>query len=81
MAGVASCARNKGTGRRFEHWGSHEWDGDTLVQRSRWRMRGLDLHFERRLTFSPDESELRVIERVRGPHEQKETDTTIRVRP
>jgi hypothetical protein len=70
----------KGTGRRYEHWGSHEWDGDTLVDRSRWRMRGLDLSFERRLTFSPDESELRVVERVRGPHEEKEFTATIRVR-
>ena len=70
----------KGTGRRIEHRDSHEWDGDALVQRSRWRMRGLDLDFERRLTFSADESELRVVERVRGPHEEKETATTIRVR-
>jgi hypothetical protein len=81
MSGGGGFMREeKGTGRRFEHWGSHEWDGDTLVQRSRWRMRGLDLNFERRLTFSPDESELRVVERVRAPHEEKETAATIRVR-
>jgi len=43
-------------------------------------MRDLDLNFERRLTFSPDESALRVVERVRGPREEKETATTIRVR-
>jgi hypothetical protein len=43
-------------------------------------MRDLDLNFERRLTFSPDESELRVIERVRGPQEEKESVTTIRVK-
>jgi hypothetical protein len=70
----------KGTGRRYEHWGSHEFEGDTLVDRSRWRMRGLDLNFERRLSFSPDESELRVVEHVRGPHEEKEITATIRVR-
>ena len=78
--GGGFMSAEKGTGRRYEHWGSHEWDGDTLVDRSRWRMRGLDLNFERRLTFSSDESELRVVERVRGPHEEKETATTIRVR-
>ena len=70
----------RGSGRRYEHWGSHEFDGDTLVDRSRWRMRGVDLNFERRFTFSPDESELRVVERVRGPHEEKEITATIRLR-
>ena len=78
--GGGFMSAEKGTGRRYEQWGSHEWDGDTLVDRSRWRMRGLDLNFERRLTFSSDESELRVVERVRGPHEEKESATTIRVR-
>ena len=81
MSGGGGFMREeKGTGRRYEHWGTHEWDGDTLVQRSRWRMRGLELNFERRLIFSPDESELRVVERVRGPHEEKETATAIRVK-
>ncbi|HKE84764.1 MAG TPA: hypothetical protein VKB50_13480 [Vicinamibacterales bacterium] len=81
MGGGSGFMREeKGATGRIEHRDSHEWDGDTLVQRSRWRMRGLDLDFERRLTFSPDESELRVVERVRGPHEEKETATTIRMR-
>ena len=51
--------------RRLEHRGSHEWDGDTLVEHSKWKIRGMTLDFERRLSFS--EGELRVAERVTGP--------------
>ena len=47
--------------------GSHSWDGDTLVEDSRWKMRGLLLQFERRLLFSADGTELRVRERINGP--------------
>jgi hypothetical protein len=52
-------------GRRLEHRGSHEWDGDTLVEHSKWKIRGMTLDFERRLSFT--EGELRVAERVTGP--------------
>jgi len=37
---------------RFEHHGSHEWQGETLVEHSRWKVRGVMLTFERRMTFS-----------------------------
>lgn len=53
--------------RRLEHQGSHEWDGDTLVEHSKWRMRGMTLLFERRLTFSVDGKELHIAERITSP--------------
>lgn len=53
--------------KRVEHSGSHSWDGDTLVEHSRWKMRGLLLQLERRLLFSADGTELRVRERINGP--------------
>lgn len=52
---------------RIEHRGSHEWQGDTLVEHSKWKIRGVILSFERRLTFSDDESELSIAERIIGP--------------
>jgi outer membrane lipoprotein-sorting protein len=52
---------------RIEHRGSHKWQGDTLIEHSKWRMRGMDLTFERRLTFSGDEKELNIAERIEGP--------------
>ncbi|HEY1753917.1 MAG TPA: hypothetical protein VGG72_00870 [Bryobacteraceae bacterium] len=58
-----------GSGRkgRFENRHSHEWEGDTLVQTYTLRMHGIDVTFERRLTFSEDRSELKVSETISGP--------------
>jgi hypothetical protein len=67
------------TGRRVEHRGSHTWDGDTLVEHSRWKIRDVTLTFERRLTFSSDGKELHVGERIDGPKERVEGDFTIPV--
>jgi len=53
--------------RPLEHRRSHEWDGDTLVEHSKWKMRGVTLLFERRLTFSADGKELHIAERITGP--------------
>jgi hypothetical protein len=63
--------------KRIEHRGSHSWDGDTLVENSRWKMRGLLLQFERRLSFSEDGTELRVGERISGPTETVEGEFTV----
>jgi hypothetical protein len=59
--------------------GAHEWQGDTLVERSDWKIRGLVLNFERRLTFSEDGKELRVEERVTGPKRYAETSCKLLV--
>jgi hypothetical protein len=56
----------------LEHRGSHEWEGDTLVEHSKWKIRGITLIFERRLTFSEDETELHVTERIKGPRGETE---------
>ena len=53
--------------KRVEYRSSHSWEGDTLVEQSRWKMRGLQLEFERRLSFAADRTELRVGERISGP--------------
>jgi hypothetical protein len=66
-------------GQRLEHRGSHEWDGDTLVEHSVWQIRGMKLTFERRLTFSADRKELNVDERVIGPKGDAETSCKLPV--
>ncbi|HUB83964.1 MAG TPA: hypothetical protein VMB03_34450 [Bryobacteraceae bacterium] len=50
-----------------EHFGHHEWQGETLVEHSKWKLRGLNVTFERRLTFSNGENELRIEEHATGP--------------
>lgn len=62
---------------RLEHHGSHEWDGDTLIEHSEWKIRGVILNFERRLAFSDGDSELRVDERITVP--QGETQGSFKV--
>jgi len=65
--------------RRLEHRGSHEWEGDTLVEHSKWKIRGMTLTFERRLTFSADAKELHVAERVIGPKGEAESSSSLPV--
>ncbi len=79
VGGGSGFAEQRPDGNRIEHRGSHEWEGDTLVERSRWRMRGMTLEFERRLTYSPDGKELRVEERVTGPKGDTGTNFTLPV--
>jgi len=57
----------------LEFQGSHEWQGDTLVERSRWKIRDLLFTIERRFTFSEDGSELRIADRIAGPKGEAET--------
>lgn len=59
--------RDSNHGGTMEHYSHHEWQGETLVEQSKWKLRGMTLTFERRLTFSPGEKELRVEERATGP--------------
>jgi outer membrane lipoprotein-sorting protein len=62
---------------RFEHRHSHEWVGDTLIERYKLRMHGIDLTFERRLTFSEDRRELKVSERIIGPNGEATHDLSL----
>jgi hypothetical protein len=65
---------------RLEHWGSHEWEGDTLVEHSKWKIRGMTLSFERRLKFSADDKELHVAERITGPKGEVESSCSLPLR-
>ena len=62
---------------RLEHHGWHEWEGQTLVEHSRWKLRGVTLTFDRRLTFSSDKKELQIAERASGPAGEVRHDSTL----
>ena len=51
----------------LEHQGSHEWQGETLIEHSRWSVRGVLLKFERRVTFAEGAQRLDIVERATGP--------------
>lgn len=73
FGGGGGFIRKSGEGHdRFEHQGSHEWQGDTLVEHSRWTVRGALLTFERRMTFTEANQKLDVLERATGPKGQTE---------
>ena len=80
MGGGSGFVQHSSDGqRRLEHSGSHKWDGDTLVEHSKWKIRGMSLIFERRLTFSVDEKELHVAERITGPKGEVESSCDLPV--
>ena len=61
----------------FETRTSHEWSGETLIERSSLRVQSADVAFERRLTVSGDGKELRISERSTGPKGQTEREYSI----
>jgi hypothetical protein len=67
FGGGGSAFRGPGGTDRFEHRRSHNWEGDTLVEVYTLRAHGMDLTFERRITFSEDRRKLDVTERIVGP--------------
>jgi outer membrane lipoprotein-sorting protein len=66
--------------RHIEHRGSHEWEGDTLIEHSKWKLRGTTLSFERRLTFSEGRDELQIVERATSPEDTAETSSSLRLK-
>jgi outer membrane lipoprotein-sorting protein len=60
-----------------EHHGSHEWEGETLVERSRWKVRGVMLTFERRMAFAEGNSSVEIVERATGPKGRTETRSSL----
>jgi hypothetical protein len=76
--GFASSG-DDGSGR-MEHRGSHEWEGETLVEHSKWKLRGTTLLFERRLTFSEGADELQILERAESPSDKSETRSSLRLK-
>ena len=78
--GGGFIARSEDNGRGVEQRGSHYWEGETLVDETRWRMRGVTLTFQRRLTFSEDSAELHVGERLDGPKGIVEGNYSVRLK-
>jgi hypothetical protein len=66
--------------RHIEHRGSHEWEGETLVEHSKWKLRGTTLIFERRLTFSENSQELEIVERAKSAASETETSCFLRLK-
>jgi len=50
-----------------------------LIERSKLKLHGLDLAFERRLTLSDVRKEMRVVERITGPKGQTEREVSVPV--
>lgn len=67
VGGGGGGSRSRGPAGNLETWTSHEWAGETVIERSKLRLHGIHLTIERRLTRSDDGRELRVIESITGP--------------
>lgn len=79
-SGVTGFVEHGADGQRsLEYHGSHEWQGDILVEHAKWKIRGMKLSFERRLTFSEDGKELSVVERIAGPQGEVQTSCKLPV--
>jgi hypothetical protein len=78
FAGSGSFGGGEGK-RQISHQGSHNWDGDTLVEQSKWTFRGHEITFQRRFTLSDDEKQVLIKERIIGPKEETERSFSIPV--
>lgn len=85
--GMFSTGAGAGFGRRdekgggwIEHRGSHEWEGDTLVEHSTWKLRGVSVAFERRMQFADKGAELQVEEIATGPHGRERSRMAVRLK-
>jgi hypothetical protein len=58
---------------------AHNWDGDTLVEQSRWTFRGHEIVLQRRFTLSDDEKHVQIAERIIGPKEETERTVSVPV--
>jgi outer membrane lipoprotein-sorting protein len=78
FGGGGSLSNGEGK-RQISHQGSHNWDGDTLVEQSKWTFRGHEITFQRRFTLSDDEKRVLITERIIGPKEETERSLSIPV--
>jgi hypothetical protein len=65
--------------RQITHQGSHHWDGDTLVEQSKWTFRGHEITFQRRFTLVENEKRVLIEERIIGPKEETERSVSVPV--
>jgi len=63
--------------RRFEHQHSAGWEGDMLVDRSQWKIRGMKLAFERHCRFSDDGTGLEITDNASGPKGEVQTNCKL----
>jgi hypothetical protein len=75
--GFAGVHRGASGQRTYESHHSHEWDGEVLIERYKLRLQGVDVTFERRLTFSEDRRELRISETIAGSNGQTSHDFVL----
>jgi hypothetical protein len=73
--GTAGFSDGGSSSRRVELSSSHHWEGETLVEQSRWTFLGHQITFERRLSLSENPKEVQFSERVTGPKDEQ----TLRV--
>jgi outer membrane lipoprotein-sorting protein len=72
--GGGGFSRPAANGQRgIEHHKSHEWQGETLVEHSKWRIGDTTLTLERRMTFSEGDRRVEIVERTTGPKGSAET--------
>ena len=76
-AGFADSYGAAGGTRTYESYHSQEWDGDVLIERYELRLHGVDVTFERRLTFSEGRRELRISETIASPEGQTTHDFVL----
>ena len=76
--GGGSSLRTTGEGRqRVGHWRSHNWEGDTLIERSKLTFFDYEITIERRFSLMEDKREMRVQERIENPKGPIEREFTI----
>jgi hypothetical protein len=65
--------------KSISNMNQHHWDGETLVEQSRWTFRGHEITFERRWKLSDDGKEVRLSERIVGPKGEQRRAVSIPV--
>ncbi len=58
--------------KRMEHRALHEYEGDSLIEDSTWKLRDHVLTFQRSMTMSEDESEVIVDEKIKSAQGEAE---------
>jgi outer membrane lipoprotein-sorting protein len=61
--------------KRFETWHHASWEGEIFFDRFELKIRGLELNFERRLSFA--DTELLILEKITGPKGSNERQFSI----
>jgi outer membrane lipoprotein-sorting protein len=74
-AGSGSSYSGPDEKKRFDAWRYSQWDGDVFVDRFELKIRGVELNFERRVSFA--DQKVNVAERITGPRGPTEHHSSI----